>query len=356
MNEEKQELLFSIIIPIYNCEKYIERCIKSIIEQDFFSYEIIAVDDGSKDNSLNICNNIAENFKQVKVFSKKNSGVSDTRNYALNRATGKYILFMDSDDYVEKDYLQTAIDIIKKYNVEFVNFGFFSDVENERQELISSNRICMEDILVKKQEELNEKIVELWDKHMLYNLWNKVYLREKIVNENIEFPTKNFGEDMEFNIRYMKKIDTFYNSSKCFYHYIKERKNSITNKYNDDLFSIRIAEYHFFNKYFEERNIEYNRYIEFSSRRFIERVVGCIENICSSNLSIKNKLKKIKEILKNETTRDTVKIARPHSKKMKLILIPIKLRMTLSTFLIGTLISIVRKSNPAVFNQLKNKR
>ena len=191
---------------------------------------------------------------------------------------------------------------------------------------------------------------------MLYNIWNKIYLNDIIQKHNIRF-SKNFGEDMRFNIEYLSHSNIFYNSDKCFYHYINERNGSITANYNENLLKIRIEEYYYFNNYFKDNGYQLEEYIEFSSRRFIERAVGYMENVCSSNdLSRKCKLKIIKDTMNNDVVRETLKYAKPKSKKMRIILIPIKYQRVLNTYILVRFIGFVRKKRPSLFNKLKNKR
>ena len=99
------EKLISIIVPVYNSEKYLEKCISSILNQTYKNIEIIIVDDGSKDKSVEICDNFSKNNKNIKVFHKKNEGVSIARNYGISKAKGDYILFIDSDDTIAKEMI-----------------------------------------------------------------------------------------------------------------------------------------------------------------------------------------------------------------------------------------------------------
>ena len=98
--------LISIIVPVYNVEKYLKKCIDSILNQTYSNIEILLIDDGSTDNSGIICDNFKKRDSRIKVVHKKNSGVSSTRNYGLDLATGKYISFVDSDDFVECDFIE----------------------------------------------------------------------------------------------------------------------------------------------------------------------------------------------------------------------------------------------------------
>lgn len=346
---------FNIIIAVYNCEKYIKRCIKSVLNQDFKDFEIIIVDDGSDDKSGTICDSFAKRDSRVKVFHIENSGVSKARNIGLDNVNSKYVLFLDSDDYIDENYLNTAFDLMENKEIDLLNFGFYSDVEKNGK-TISSDLIFANEKYYSSKEEFNSDLVYLWDMHMLYNIWNKVYKATIIKENRIKFFKQNFAEDMEFNKNYLNYCNTVYNSKKAFYHYFKERVGSITNKYNEDLFNIRVREYYEFNKYFEMQGIEKEKYIEFSSRRFIERVLGCVENITSSKINLKGKKEKIKSIVNNSLVKETILIAKPKSKKIKIMLYPIKIKNSFLCIIFYSTISLIRSKFPAIFNSLKNRR
>ena len=120
MNEE----LISIIVPVYNVEAYIHQCIKSIIEQSYKNLEIILVDDGSKDKSGKICDDYARKDKRIKVIHKKNGGLSDSRNAGITVATGKYIAFVDSDDWIEKNMYEKMYNECEKFGADICICGF----------------------------------------------------------------------------------------------------------------------------------------------------------------------------------------------------------------------------------------
>ena len=105
--------LISIIIPIYNVEKYMEKCLNSVVNQTYNNIEIILIDDGSKDKSREICDNYAKKDNRIKVVHKENNGVSSARNTGIDMSKGKYITFIDSDDYIDTDYIETLYKISK---------------------------------------------------------------------------------------------------------------------------------------------------------------------------------------------------------------------------------------------------
>jgi len=352
--------LVSVIIPIYNCEQYLEKTLNSIINQTYKNLEIMLVNDGSKDKSGDICDDFSTRDKRIKVYHKENTGVSDTRNFALKNATGKYIYFMDSDDYVEPDMLSKFIDIYKKYDVQLVNAGFFSEIHSYKKDKLvkSIDEITIEECYLKTKEEIKENLVMLWDTHMLYNIWNKLYLNDIIQKNKIIFPEYNWGEDIEFNRRYLFYVNSIYHTKNCYYHYIRERQGAVTAKYKADLYDIRIRENKEFKEYFEQNGISKNEYIEFTSRRHIERTLGCIEQLFNDkcNLSLKEKYKETKKIINDSITKECLKEMKPTSKKIKILLISYKIKSSILAMVIGKSLSLVKKMFPNVFNKMKNNR
>lgn len=343
-----KKIWFSIIVPIYNCENYLKKNIESILNQSYKHFELILINDGSTDNSLDIINSFTD--KRIVVINKKNTGVSDTRNVGIKNSKYDYICFFDSDDYIEKDTLNNYVYIINKYNPDMVLCGFFSEVNNKKDLLYFDEKYYSNKNMIK------DDLVQLYSKHMLYNVWNKVYKKEIIINNDIKFPKTNWGEDRQFNQDYLKSINTMYCTDKCLYHYVRERKDSITNKYYDNLFEIRINEcinlIYFFN-YFK---INKTDYINFISANFIERSLGCIDNIISTKDSFKNNYNLIKKIIYHDQTREYLKYYIPKSLKMKILVIPIKYKLVFLAYVFGFIIHFIRSKFPGVFNNLKNKR
>lgn len=349
--------LFSIIIPIYNCEQYIERCLTSILNQNVKNIEIILINDGSTDKSGNICDVFSQKYPCIKVIHQENKGVSYSRNVGLKKSNGKYIVFMDSDDYLSENYFRDISEILEKNkSIELLNFGFYSEVENNEFKILSSDEIKYSKRFYKSKNEIKTDFINLWDNTMLYNIWNKIYVKKIIDENNIEFHKYNWGEDVEFNKLYLNKITNLYNIDKCYYHYIREREGSATKKFKENLFEIRKKEFYQFNEYFESWDIDKKEYYEFSCRRYIERVFGCIENIQSSNYQFMYRYKLIKLYINDPTTEEALRYIKPTSKKMKIMIIPLKMKLVSVTMLMGHFFHIIKSRYPSLFNKLKNRR
>ena len=184
----KDELL-SIIVPIYNSENSLENCIRSIEKQEYSNYELILINDGSTDNSLKICEKLAQKNEKIKIINKKNTGVSDTRNRGIEIAKGKYIQFVDSDDEVCSTLSKKLIELIRKNNADMGICGYTIIKKSKKIEKINKNINCNYDLYC------------LYEKYLLHPIWNKIYIKEKITNKfDIDI---SLGEDILFNIEYL---------------------------------------------------------------------------------------------------------------------------------------------------------
>lgn len=214
----------SVIVPVYNVEKYLHRCIDSILIQSFTDFELLLIDDGSPDNCGAICDEYAAKDARVRVFHKKNGGVSSARNLGLDSACGKYIVFIDSDDYVSNDYLEELLSYRKGTNSDLIAISRKLDALNSKVTLS------------------REKYTLLFSLYKFYKScppWGKLYCRDIIEQYNLRFNTQvHLGEDVMFVLTYLLETQkiTLISSDKYFYEV--ERPDSLTkviNSYNTEL-------------------------------------------------------------------------------------------------------------------------
>ena len=219
--------LFSVIVPVYNASKSIERCVNSICESGQEDVEIILVDDCSTDDSHAKCLELGTRYSQVRVFkNQENKGVSHTRNVAIANSIGKYLLFVDSDDYVAKEYVPIFRVLIEK-GVQFAVCGY-----KNHDELHAG--MCTE--VVWGQEEtcnLREIIESLHKKTLLQQLWNKVFVAKKVKENNVRFDESiNIGEDTRFILDYILQNDVREIAciNQALYHYMRDNNGSLMYK------------------------------------------------------------------------------------------------------------------------------
>lgn len=221
----------SIVVAVYNAEKTLKKCVESLLNQTYDNIEIILVNDCSKDNSLDICKEYSKTYNNVKVISnEKNSGVSVTRNNGINNSTGEYICFVDSDDYVESNYIEVLYYYYQKYNtVPICGFVYHDEYNHAKP--------------VKYSWSGDEGLVSLGEAFKLKSdlyltaLWNKLFDRKLIVDRNIRFDTNvSVGEDLKFSVDYFIKnnVDKICVLSEPLYHYMKLTDNSLMSNFVDN--------------------------------------------------------------------------------------------------------------------------
>jgi glycosyltransferase involved in cell wall biosynthesis len=250
----------SIIIPIYNVEQYLERCIESILFQSYKNYEIILVNDGSTDNSSLICDKYSEKFSFIKAIHKNNGGLSDARNMGINHATGDYILFIDSDDFIADNSLININDTIQEdlyVDVIFLNaFKYF----NNGNKIPLGDGYAKSNIFNKPQNEVFKHIASL--PKFPGSACTKLIRRSIIVEYNLYFEKGRTAEDLDWCMQLYLKANRFNYCNCDYYYYRQQRANSIgdsvTLKKVEDLFYvikkwvIQVKE----NTYSEELNVD----------------------------------------------------------------------------------------------------
>ncbi len=207
----------SIIVPVYNAQKNLERCIESVLKQDYEDFELILMDDGSGDNSGSICDSYALKDKRIRVVHKENSGVSDTRNLAMEMAQGEYLQFLDSDDWITPDATGLMVRMAKEHHSEMVITDFYR-VIGER---LAHKGDIREDGLLSREE---------FALYMMENpadfyygvLWNKLYRRDIIMEYGLRMD-KNISwcEDFIFNMEYIRHVNYVYALHVPVYYYVK---------------------------------------------------------------------------------------------------------------------------------------
>ena len=252
--------MVSIIVPVYNAEQYLRRCVDSILNQEYTDFELFLVNDGSTDSSGDICEEYGDKDHRVIVIQKENTGVSDSRNRALDRARGKYLQFLDSDDWITPDATRLFVRAAEEYGCDMVISDFYR-VVGER--LSTKGDIEEEGVLTREE----------FAAHMMENpadfyygvLWNKLYRRDIVEEHNLRMDTDiNWCEDFMFNLEYIRYAKVFYALHAPIYYYVK-RKGSLAsqgiNISKTVKMKLNVFEYYnnFYKHVLEEEDYEKNR-------------------------------------------------------------------------------------------------
>lgn len=222
-NNETSNPLISIIIPAYNVEKYIIKCISSILEQTYTNIEIVVVNDGSTDETRQLINNIAQTDKRVNVIHKKNGGVSAARNSGIEISTGDYLVFVDGDDYIAPDYVEYMLSLINDTGSEFcLSKSCFTKSGEKQAESEYIEKLTPE-----------EATALLLSPNVIVGCWNKIFKRSLIVNNNIWFSTTLFyGEGLTFITTVSQISESIGVGNRKVYYYRRNNEASATTKYD----------------------------------------------------------------------------------------------------------------------------
>lgn len=279
--------MVSVIIPVYNTELYLGTCVKSILEQTYLDLEVVIVDDGSKENCGRECDKFAKDDKRVKVIHKTNGGLASARNAGIEAASGKYICFVDSDDWVDKKYVENLVDCIEKTNaklavsevsIDFVNDGFEQKIKFDAN--ISSESVSNGLGYMMQTESFNYSC-------------NKLYLKNIIDIYQLRFNRGDEpAEDFFFNSKYISYISCIAFSKQTPYHYVRRDTEMMTNKYIPNLYTVSKRA----NTVLKNMYLDYNIMQGDLKSNFLEtyvyRMFSCVPNLFRRE-SVENKWQRI---------------------------------------------------------------
>ncbi len=224
----------SVIVPVYNAEKHIERCIKSIQEQTFRNMQIILIDDGSTDESGIVCDFYAMNDNRIQVFHTENSGSVAARKLGLIHSIGEYVGFVDADDYIEPDMFETLIEEICENNVDFVHTGYIEETDNKKKIILDfENKFFSFSSLEEKADFLIRYVLHSKEnQNISYSIWSKLFKRELIYKCFLSLPDEQqYGEDLLCLCKCILQCESLKLSRHALYHYtIQEQSLSHLNR------------------------------------------------------------------------------------------------------------------------------
>lgn len=312
----KSQLLISIIVPVYNVEKYLPQCLDSLINQTYQNIEIICVNDGSLDNSKNILEEYASGDRRIKIINQNNQGLSAARNTGMRVASGKYLMFVDSDDWIDLCTCEKAIFLAEKNNADLVFWSYsreYSDVSKKKL-LFWKDETVFDEIQVKKK--LHRRLAGLIGEELRHpdyanvieTAWGKLYLTSEIIGNQIKFvDTKEIGtEDALFNLYALGYVKKAVYIRKCFNHYRKDNNTSLTTIYKKNLYYQWQHLFDLMKEYISENCLP-REYVQALNNRIALSIVGLGLNILASDFSIKKKIGLIKNILISDRYRKAYK-------------------------------------------------
>ncbi len=308
--------LISIIIPVYNSANYLEKCLDSILSQSYANFEAICIDDSSTDNSLEILQKYSEKDARIKVIHKKNEGVSLARNAGLDSAQGEFLLFVDSDDWIEKCTCEIAIQKMSQEEADVVMWPYIRERENESKKKVIFNHDAVFD-QTGIQEKLHRRMIGIIDQELeqpenadaLCTVWGKLY-RRSIVEENCLrfYDIRKIGsyEDGLFNLQYFQYANKAIYINQYFYHYRRTNDSSITEGYNSHLNRQWAVLFKIMADYIADHNLN-EKYMQALKNRISLSLIPLGINEISKKGPVKNKIVGIKRIVCSKGYKSAIK-------------------------------------------------
>lgn len=319
--------LVSLVVPVYNVEKYLAACLDSLLSQTLKELEIIAVNDGSTDNSPKILEEYQKNDSRIKVIHKKNGGLGDARNAGLSHVSGKYVMFLDSDDWLNEKALEEMVEVATKNDLDVVITPFiFEYLEGSKKFEINvqKNKVFegeeVKGFLIRKL--IGPLPHEGNSIDELNSAANKLYRVDIIKKNNLFFVSERqyYGEDLVFNLNYFKCADKVIVLDKAFYHYRKDINTSLTTRYRVNLFKMRLNLYEFLERFIEQSsNYNYKDSFEIAlkGRIYFELTSNIINEFHpANNESTFRKIKEVKHMLRNPVIKNAIRNFKPNDQSI----------------------------------------
>ncbi len=343
------EALVTIVIPIYNVGKYLEECVGSVKAQTFSNIEILLVDDGSTDGSSEICDRLAEGDERVRVIHKENGGAASARNLGIYEAKGKYVMFLDGDDWLDKDTVKTVAGCAEENDLDVVRFNYVREFSGKK--LVKRNTFLEEKVYQDDEcLEVCRQILGLTGKELehpenmnfLASCGFNMYRTELLRDSGVLFiPIQETGSFVDglFNFCVFMKVKRFAYIDKSFYHYRKTNESAATARYRQNYLQRQTV---LFEKI--KKQIEENGMTEFFSEAYNNRIVlSSMEiafNAMRQKAGFSSKYREIKSMLKHPDFKKAYKnfSLKPMKLKWKVYFFFIKYSMPLFTCIMTSII------------------
>lgn len=222
--------LLTVVIPVYNVEKYLKRCVESVLVQEWHNYDILLVDDGSTDSSPQICDDYVKTYDFISVIHKENGGLSEARNTGISHAKGDYVYFPDSDDWLEPQTFKELAEVLESQEFDIISFNR-EFVKGEEDAIVS-------DSLVTQVFEGKDAFVQMLKHSYITGFANdKIYRKSLFTDNDIQFPIGKYYEDLGTNYKLFLSAKKVYATNQKYYHYLIDNPDSITQSWNEKKFS-----------------------------------------------------------------------------------------------------------------------
>ena len=286
---------YSVIIPVYNVENYLSRCIDSLLAQNYVDLEILLIDNGSGDQSGQICEDYATQFSNITAYHIPNKSVGSARNFGLAKAKGEFICFVDADDYLVGN-LFSDVESQLDSQLDLLVFSYYNSIEKNLSEIDRSAKILPTEGK-KDKSDFIALFQELWLTDMMYTVWNKIYRKEFLEEHQIVFESYELGEDVRFNLNVYQHVNAVLLVKSCYYVYISGRIDSAMGQYNPNRMNYQLEELGKVDQLMISWNSHDEQFIDQIKARIL---MSNIQNISKQKMSLSKKRHYVEVLCRNQ--------------------------------------------------------
>ncbi|MBS5843741.1 MAG: glycosyltransferase family 2 protein [Clostridiales bacterium] len=361
MNQKTGRTPFiTLIMPVYNAEKYLRKAIDSVLAQTFQDFELLLIDDCSPDGSGAICDEYAQNHAgKVRVIHlEKNGGLSNARNNGMDNASGKYICFMDPDDTIDSNLFEKAVPALQEHHVSAVIYGMTEEYYDAKGILKYTKCVePKENRLILDRMALREEIIHLEEQTLYGYSCNKIYDLSRIREEGLYFENVKLIEDVVFNIHYFKEAGSVYIMAEAPYHYGKRIENSLTSQFVPNYYELHMRRVRMIFDQYQYWNLCTPEVRKILGNLYIRYTVSALQRNCDPRAGMDHKQRKdwMKAQYASYLYAALIGNCAPENKLLKIFArLFRKKRVNISLFC-GRAVYIVKNKMPIVFAKLKQK-
>lgn len=341
----------SVITPVYKVEKYLKKCVDSILMQTFTDFELFIVDDGSPDNCRYIADEYAKKDSRVRVIHKENGGAPSARNAGIEQATGEYLYFPDPDDWLEPTYLQDLHDSAKKTGADLVISGFVMEYyENKRRQ---SYAVSMADISYNNQQLVRTNLHKYLNNMMVAVPWNKLYRTSYIDQHSLRFPNLKW-DDLHFNMDVITDIEKVAICSSTGYHFFRSRPGSETTSVFDGmLYKKRREQFEHILSVYKHWGVKGKDITSTIYGYYASRLIQCIQEVAISESNKKEEI--IRDIINDPLTQKALQDGHIEAVPLRIAIIPMKNKDIKGCLFVGKLMGFAKNHMPVTFYRVKSR-
>lgn len=280
----------SVIVPMYNCRDMVGRCVQSILNQTYKNLEIILVNDGSNDDTYEVCQKLSEQDLRIRLINQLNAGVSAARNCGIDKASGNYVMFVDSDDYLEKTYIAAMVQAADESAAELVISGYTTEKAGEKKIQF------YQDSIFENKEDFVKVFGKLYEEYYMRVVWNKLFVRELLINR---FDKQiSLGEDFLFVLDYLKNAQKIRVIEATGYCYVMTEAPSLTRSFRKNGFEIAELLYKRANDFVAD--VENTNAVRAIGKMFLDEINAFVKSVAAqSTLTSKEKKELLKKMANN---------------------------------------------------------